>query len=66
LRQPVDNTAAELCGGSILPPWLTYDGTTRTFTAIDPPLGVLPLPVVVKVPPPSGNDVAIPVLLGQP
>ena len=43
-----------------------YDGTTRTFTAIDPPPGALPLPVVVKVPTAAGAVVNVPILLGQP
>ena len=59
-------TAAEIKGGANLPPWLTYDGSTRTFTAIDPPPGVLPLPVVVKVPLDGGRQVNVPILLGQP
>lgn len=45
---------------------MAYDGTTRTFTAIDPPPGALPLPVVVKVPTAAGAVVNVPILLGQP
>lgn len=56
---------AEVQGGATLPEWLNYDGGTRTFTAVDPPEGALPLPVVVNVPGANG-PVAVPVLLGQP
>ena len=58
-------STAEVQGGATLPEWLNYDGGTRTFTAVDPPEGALPLPVVVKVPGANGQ-VAVPVLLGQP
>ena len=59
-------TSAEIQGGAPLPSWMAYDGTTRTFTAIDPPPGALPLPVVVKVPTAAGAVVNVPILLGQP
>ena len=59
-------STAEVQGGATLPEWLNYDGGTRTFTAVDPPEGALPLAVVVKVPSPAGQTIAVPVLLGQP
>jgi hypothetical protein len=61
---PQESTA-EVQGGATLPEWLNYDGGSRTFTAVDPPEGALPLPVVVNVPGANGQ-VAVPVLLGQP
>lgn len=60
------DTVAEIQGGAPLPTWMAYDGTTRTFTAIDPPPGALPLPVVVKVPTATGAVVNVPILLGEP
>ena len=58
-------STAEVQGGATLPEWLNYEGGSRTFTAVDPPEGALPLPVVVNVPVADGQ-VAVPVLLGQP
>ena len=59
-------STAEIQGGQPLPAWMTYDGSTRTFTAIDPPPGALPLPVVVKLPGAAGQVLQLPILLGQP
>jgi hypothetical protein len=59
-------SSAEIQGGQALPDWMTYDATTRTFTAIDPPPGALPLPVVVKLPTTTGQVISLPILLGEP
>lgn len=59
-------TSASLVGGGSLPSWLTYQSTTRTFTATEPPANALPFRAQINVTTTAGQVVAIPVLIAQP
>jgi len=59
-------TSASTPGGRALPQWLTYQPTTRTFTANQPPSGSLPFRVEIRVGTNSGQPAVIPVQIGEP
>lgn len=59
-------TSASLPGGGDLPSWLTYQPTTRTFTASEPPANALPFQAQINVRTVSGQSLSLPVLIAQP
>ncbi|MEY3758462.1 MAG: hypothetical protein RLZZ263_1616, partial [Cyanobacteriota bacterium] len=59
-------TSASTPGGGALPQWLTYQPTTRTFTANQPPSGSLPFRAEIRVGTNSGQPAVIPVQIGEP
>jgi large repetitive protein len=59
-------TSASLPGGGDLPSWLTYQPTTRTFTASEPPANALPFQAQINVRTSTGQQLSLPVLIAQP
>jgi len=59
-------TSASLPGGGDLPSWLTYQPTTRTFTASEPPANALPFQAQINVRTTTGQFLSLPVLIAQP
>jgi hypothetical protein len=59
-------TTASLPGGGDLPSWLTYQPTTRTFTASEPPANALPFQAQINVRASTGQWLSLPVLIAQP
>jgi hypothetical protein len=59
-------TTASLPGGGDLPSWLTYQPTTRTFTASEPPANALPFQAQINVRTTTGQTLTLPVLIAEP
>ncbi|MEB3264949.1 MAG: hypothetical protein VKJ66_11305 [Synechococcus sp.] len=53
-------------GGAPLPSWLTYQSTTRTFTARRPPAGALPYRVQLNLFDRSGRPIQMQIDIAEP
>ncbi|MFS6828584.1 putative Ig domain-containing protein [Cyanobium sp. ATX-6F1] len=53
-------------GGGALPSWLTYQPTSRTFTATNPPMGALPYRVQLQLTNRNGAPIQLTVEIAQP